>query len=196
MNATTQDTFETEVRKRCFVVYTGASLPDDAPEFRELGKKVSRLKHDLTTSLYREYLKRILAHLQQEVPADFLGLSSSVLQDLISEHCEGSLPDWCRSTTMDEHRRGRHDKVREDLRQIRIFDETSWEHRGNKWVLRMPDHNAANRLRRDVPDYLLSTGNVGNLVVFNASELEAFLGKDFFSRGKPLKKIASLFRGS
>jgi hypothetical protein len=29
---------------------------------------------------------------------------------------------------MDEHRRGRHDKVREDLRQIRIFDETSWEH--------------------------------------------------------------------
>jgi len=30
---------------------------------------------------------------------------------------------------MDEHRRGRHDKVRENLRQIRIFDETSWEHR-------------------------------------------------------------------
>ena len=196
MNATTQDTFETEVRKRCFVVYTGASLPDDAPEFRELGKKVSRLKHDLTTSLYREYLKRILARLKQEVPADFLGLSSGVLQDLISEHCEGSLPDWCRATTMDEHRRGRHDKVREDLRQIRIFDETSWENRGNKWVLRMPDHNAANRLRRDVPDYLLSSGNVGNLVVFNAGELEAFLGGDFFSRGKPLKKIASLFKGS
>ncbi len=195
MNATTQDTFETEVRKRCFVVYTGASLPDDAPEFRELSKKVSRLKHDLTTSLYREYLKRILARLQQEVPADFLGLSSGVLQDLISEHSEGSLPDWCRTTTMNEHRRGRHDKVREDLRQIRTFDEASWEHRGNKWVLRMPEHNAANRLRRDVPDYLLSTGNVGNLVVFDAGELEAFVGEDFFSRGKPLKRIASLLRG-
>lgn len=195
MNATTQDTFETEVRKRCFVVYTGASLPDDAPEFRELGKKVSRLKHDLTTSLYREYLKRVLARLQQEVPADFLGLSSGILQDLISEHHEDSLPGWCRTTTMDEHRRGRHDKVREDLRQIRTFDEASWEHRGNRWVLRMPDHNAANRLRRDVPDYLLSTGNVGNLVVFDAGELESFLGEDFFSRGKPLKRIASLLRG-
>ncbi len=195
MNATTQDTFETEVRKRCFVVYTGASLPDDAPEFRELSKKVSRLKHTLTTSLYREYLNRILACLQQEVPADFLGLSSGVLQDLISEYREGSLPDWCRATTMNEHRRNRHDKVREDLRQIRIFDESSWEHRGNKWVLRMPDHNAANRLRRDVPDYLLSTGNVGNLVVFDAGELETFVGEDFFSRGKPLKRIASLLRG-
>jgi hypothetical protein len=182
------------VRKRCFVVYTGASLPDDAPEFRELSKKVSRLKHDLTTSLYREYLKRVLARLQQEVPADFLGLSSGVLQDLISEHGEGGLPDWCRATTIDEHRRGRHDKVREDLRQIRIFDETSWEHRGNKWVLRMPDHNAANRLRRDVPDYLLSTGNVGNLVVFDAGELESFLGGDYFLQGKPLRKIARFLK--
>jgi hypothetical protein len=194
MNATTQDTFETEVRKRCFVVYTGASLPDDAPEFRELSKKVSRLKHDLTTSLYREYLKRVLARLQQEVPTDFLGLSSGVLQDLISEHGEGGLPDWCRATTIDEHRRGRHDKVREDLRQLRIFDETSWEHRGNKWVLRMPDHNAANRLRRDVPDYLLSTGNVGNLVVFDAGELESFLGGDYFPQGKPLRKIARFLK--
>jgi hypothetical protein len=43
--------------------------------------------------------------------------------------------------------------------------------------------------------YLLSTGNVGNMVVFDAGELEAFLGKDFFSRGKPLKMFASLLRG-
>jgi hypothetical protein len=43
--------------------------------------------------------------------------------------------------------------------------------------------------------YLLSTGNVGNMVVFDAGELEAFLGKVFFSRGKPLKMFASLLRG-
>ena len=132
----------------------------------------------------------------KEAPADFLGLSSGVLQDLISEHGGGGLPDWCRVTTMDEYRRGRHDKVREDLRQIRIFDEASWEHRGNRWVLRMPDQNAANRLRRDVPDYLLSTGNVGNLVVFDAGELEAFLGGDYFSQGRPLRKIARLLKRS
>lgn len=83
----------------------------------------------------------------------------------------GPLPGWCRVTTMDEYRRGRHDKVRNDLRQILTFDESSWEHRGNNWVLKMPDHNAANRLRRDVPDYVLGTGNVGNLVVFDAGDV-------------------------
>jgi hypothetical protein len=54
----------------------------------------------------------------------------------------------------------------------------------------MPDHNAANRLRRDVADYLLSAGNVGNLVVFDAGELETFLGANYFSQGKPLRRIA------
>lgn len=194
MNAA-QDTFETEVRKRCFVVYTGASLPDDTPEARELGKTVRRIKNKLGTALYREYLKTIFERLQEGTPADFLTLSSSVLRELISEYGEGPLPEWCQPmTSMDEHRRGRHDKVREDLRQIRIFDEASWEHRGNKWVLKMPDHNAANRLRRDVPDYVLSTGNVGNLVVFDAGELEAFLGEELFSRGKPLRNLARMLR--
>jgi hypothetical protein len=140
-----------------------------------------------------DQLKTIFERLQEGTPADFLTLSSSVLRELISEYGEGPLPEWCQPmTSMDEHRRGRHDKVREDLRQIRIFDEASWEHRGNKWVLKMADHNAANRLRRDVPDYVLSTGNVGNLVVFDAGELEAFLGEDLFSRGKPLRNLARL----
>ncbi|MDP9437792.1 MAG: hypothetical protein M3P49_03460 [Actinomycetota bacterium] len=47
----------------------------------------------------------------------------------------------------------------------------------------MPDHHAANRLRKDVPDYLLSTGNAGNLVVFDAAELKSFLGKGSGERG-------------
>src|SRR5829696_61249 len=54
----------------------------------------------------------------------------------------------------------------------------------------MPDHNAANRLRRDVAAYLLSAGNVGKLVVFDAGELETFVGANYFSQGKPLRRIA------
>lgn len=180
MNATAQDTFETEVRKRCFVIYTGASLADDDPESKELGKSVKSIKRELGTALYREYLKRVMAKLREEARADFLALSSGTLRDIISES-RGDLPEWCRICTMDEHRRGRHDKVREDLRQSRVFDGDSWERRGNRWVLKMPDHNAANRLRRDVPDYVLSAGNVGNLVIFDAEEVEAFLGRDAFS---------------
>jgi hypothetical protein len=76
MNTTGQDTFDTEVRKRCFVVYTGAALPDDDPEARELGKKVKSIKGELGTALYREYLRRVMASLQgqQEAPKDFLAL--------------------------------------------------------------------------------------------------------------------------
>jgi len=58
----------------------------------------------------------------------------------------------------------------------------------------MPDHNAANRLRRDVADYLLSAGNVGKLVVFDAGELETFLGANYFSQGKPLRRIARFLK--
>jgi hypothetical protein len=153
---------------------------------------VKRIKRDLGTALYHQYLKRVLEQLVEETPTDFLAFSSSVLGEIISEHCMAPLPGWCRVTTMDEYRRGRHDKVREDLRQIRAFDESSWEHRGNNWVLKMPDHNAANRLRRDVPDYVLGTGNVGNLIVFDARQLEAFLGEDLSSGGRPLRALARL----
>ncbi|MGI8650160.1 MAG: hypothetical protein ACR2KW_07255 [Rubrobacter sp.] len=194
MNAA-QDTFETEVRKRCFVIYTGASLRDDDPESKELGKAVKEIKRELGTALYREYLDRVMAKLREESHTDFLALSSGVLRDLISKHHRDGPPEWCRVSSMDDHRRGRHDKVREDLRQSRIFDGASWERRGNKWVLKMGDHNVANRLRRDVPDYVLSAGNVGNLVVFDAGEVEAFLGKDAFSKKKGLRGLFGSRKG-
>ena len=187
MNAA-QDTFETEVRKRSFVIYTGASLPDDAPESRDLSRNVKRLKGNLGTALYREYLRRVLDSLRKpgDSPVDFLALSSRTIRDLISEHLpEGSSPpEWCEPTSMDAHRRGRHDKVREDLRRSLELDGDAWERRADRWVFKMPDHNAANRLRRDVPDYLLSTGNVANLVIFDAGELEAFLDTKTLSSRK------------
>ncbi len=194
MNATTQDTFETEVRKRCFVVYTGASLRDDDSASRKLGKTVKSIKRELGTAMYREYLRRVMDTLgegeeRNGFEGDFLALSSQIIRDLIEEHHEGELPAWCVPTGMDEHRRGRYDKVREDLRQLRIFDGGSWERRGNRWTLKMPDHNAANRLRRDIPDYLLSAGNASNIVVFDAEGIESFIGKDHFRARRSLWSI-------
>lgn len=187
MNATTQDTFETEVRKRCFVIHTGASLQDDDPESRRLGKTVKEIKRDLGTAMYREYLRRAMKVMREGgFEGDLLALSSGIIADLIREHHDGDMPAWCVPTDMGEHRRGRHDKVREDLRQLRIFDSDSWERRGNRWTLRMGDHNAANRLRRDVPDYLLSAGNASNLVVFDAEGIEAFVGREHFEGKRPL----------
>lgn len=196
MNAA-QDTFESEVRKRCFVIYTGAALPDDAPEARELSREVKRIKASLGTAFYREYLRRIMTSLREEYPEDFLALSSGTIRDLLDEHLmEGSAkPHWCEPTSMDAHRRGRHDKVREDLRRSLEFDKDSWERRADRWVLRMPDQNAANRLRRDVPDYLLSAGNVANLVVFDAGEIEAFLGEGSISSRSDVRRLFSRLLG-
>lgn len=190
MNATTQDTFETEVRKRCFVIHTGASLQDDDPKSRKLGKTVKAIKRDLGTAMYREYLRRTMVVLREGgFEGDLLALSSGIIRGLVMEHRDGEMPAWCVPMDMDEHRRGRHDKVREDLRQLRIFDADSWERRGNRWTLKMGDHNAANRLRRDVPDYLLSAGNASNLVVFDAEGVEAFVGRELFAGRRSLLSI-------
>ncbi|MDP9439262.1 MAG: hypothetical protein M3P49_11030, partial [Actinomycetota bacterium] len=95
MNAA-QDAFETEVRKRSFVVYTGASLPDDDPGARDLGRSVKRIKAGLGTAFYREYLRRLLPRLTGDgsegptgEPVDYLALSSSVIVEIVSEHHEG-----------------------------------------------------------------------------------------------------------
>lgn len=84
-----------------------------------------RIKAGLGTSFYREYLRRLLPRLVDgdaegpfEEPVDYLALSSSVIVEIASEHHEGDLPFWCRTVTADEQRRGRHDKIREDLRQL------------------------------------------------------------------------------
>lgn len=109
-----QDTFDSEIRKRALIVYTGASLPDHTPEARKLGKQVKEIKNSLGTALYREYLKRMLPRLCQEheEPLDVLELSSSMLREIIAEHASAPLPAWCRVVTMDEYGRSRHDASR------------------------------------------------------------------------------------
>ena len=60
-----QDTFDSEIRKRALIVYTGASLPDHTPEAKKLGRRVKEIKNSLGTALYREYLTRMLARTER-----------------------------------------------------------------------------------------------------------------------------------
>src|SRR5438270_8673952 len=106
MNAD-KDTFEPELRKRCLIVYTGASLPDHTGESRELARSVKRIKRNLTNALYREYLKRVLARLREETPADILEFSSGILHEIFAEHSPEPLPAWCRITNMNEYTRSK-----------------------------------------------------------------------------------------
>ncbi|MBA2443193.1 MAG: hypothetical protein H0V53_12430 [Rubrobacter sp.] len=186
-----QDTFDSELRKRALVVYTGASLPDHTGEARQLRQRLKDVKSDLGTALYREYLKRMLPSVRdgRDGPLDVLELSSSVLADLISEH-SGSLPHWCRTVTMEEYGHGRHDRVREELIQQWVHDPAAWSRRGDKLVFRSEDiHGTITKLRRDIPDYLYSTGSRGNVIVFDAAELERFLGVSLSRSRGPLARL-------
>lgn len=83
-----QDTFDSELRKRALVIYTGASLPDHTGEAKNLRRRLKSIKKNLGTALYREYLKRMLPLVREELdePVDVLELSSLVLTEIISEN--------------------------------------------------------------------------------------------------------------
>lgn len=194
-----QDTFDSELRKRALVIYTGASLPDHTGEAKKLRRSLKTIKKDLGTALYREYLKRMLPLVREELdePVDILEISSSILVEIFTEHLDSpdGLPDWCRTVTMEEYGHGRHDRVRDELIQQWVHDPSAWSKSGDKVVFRSEDiHGTITKLKRDIPDYLYGTGSRGNVIVFEAAQLEQFLGVSL-SRGRgPLKSLARLFR--
>jgi hypothetical protein len=193
MNAD-KDTFEPEVRKRCLVVYTGASLPDHTGEARRQAKHVNRIKRKLGNALYREYLKRSLERLHEEAPTDVLEYSSTILHEIFGEHCSAPLPAWCRITGMDEYGQGKHDKVKDELSQLLRYNPSAWSRKHNKIVLRLDDVHSARKLLKDIPDYLVDSGSRGDAIIFDARELEDFLGSSITPRGNSLRTFARLLR--
>lgn len=194
MNAE-QDTFTTEIRKRALIFYTNASLPDHVGESRTLANDVRRIRRDLGDALYREYLRRALATLREERPRDVLAFSSEILRDIFADHCEGELPAWCRATSMEEYEHSKHDKVKDELLQLMYHDPDAWRREANKIVLRLDDIHDLRKLRRDVPDYLLTSGSRGNALVFEARDLEEFLGRLPFEKNGLSSLVSRLFRG-
>ncbi len=189
-----KDTFENEVRKRCLIVYTGASLPDHTDESRELGSTIRRLKRGLSTALYREYLRRALARLQQEFPTDILEFSSSLLTELFAEYSARPLPAWCRSTSMGEYSQSKHDKIKDELLQLLEHQRSSWSTKGNKIFLRLEDVHSSRKLLKDIPDYLVSTGSRGDVIILLREELEEFLGTSIAAPGRIQRFLTGRFK--
>jgi hypothetical protein len=83
-------------------------------------------------------------------------------------------------------------RSREELVQQWLHDPAAWSRRGDKIVFRSEDiHGTVAKLRRDVPDYLYSSGSKGNVIVFEADELQKFLGVSILSKKG---RIAALMR--
>jgi hypothetical protein len=174
MNAE-KDTFESEVRKRCLIIYTGASLPDHTGESRRLANQLKRLKKNLSNSLYREYLRRALSRLQRETPTDILKFSSTILVEIFQEYSSSDLPAWCRIMTMDDYIHTKHDKVKEELLQLWQYNPSAWNEKGNKVILKLDDIHSSRKLLKDIPDYLTTSGSRGDIIIFNKEHLEEFL---------------------
>lgn len=174
MNAE-KDTFETEIRKRCLIIYTGASLPDHTGESRRLASQIKKLKRSLGTALYREYLRRVLDQLQDEPPTDILTFSSTVLTEIFGEHGRGPLPGWCRIVSMNEYAQAKHDKVKDELVQLYRHKPDAWSVQAGKVVLKLDDVHSARKLKKDIPDYLINPGSQGDVIIFTQADLETFL---------------------
>jgi hypothetical protein len=88
MNAD-KDTFETEVRKRCLIIYTGASLPDHTGESKALGTQLRRSKRQLGDALYRAYLTHVFEKLEAKPPKWCIRQVQATLG-------REAIPDWRR----------------------------------------------------------------------------------------------------
>lgn len=186
-----QDTFGTDVRKRALIFYTNASLPD-AGENRALANDIRRIRRDLGDALFREYVRRALAALRENRPRDILAFSSEILHGIFAEHA-GDLPSWCRNTSMEEYSRAKDDKIKDELLQRMLHNPDAFSMEGNKVVLRLGDVHDLRKLRKDVPDYLISSGSGGNTLVLDARLLKEFLGQLPFRKNGLSGFFARLF---
>lgn len=189
-----QDAFGTDIRKRALILYTNASLPDAAGESRSLANDIRRIRRDLGDALYREYARRAMTALRAGRPRDVLAFSSDVLHSVIAEHVEEP-PEWCRVTSMEEYGRAKHDKVKDELSQRMRHNPDAFAREGDKVVLRLDDVHDLRKLRKDVPDYLISSGSGGNALVFDAKLLKEFLGDFPFEKSGLSGLLARLFGG-
>lgn len=179
MNAD-KDAFESEVRKRCLILYTGASLPDNS-EARKLGTKLKRLKKQLGNAFYRRYLSKVFENLDSKPPKDVLKFSSQILCDLFAEYSDTQLPAWCQPTTMERYLDTKHDKVKDELRSHLQHSPDAWQLSIPNVVFSLNDGNQVRKLQKDVPDHIIAHVS-GTKLIFILEELEEFLGEPILAK--------------
>ena len=201
MNAEARN-FKDEIVKRCLMVYTRTSLPGDQPAVkRKLQRSIARIQDDMTTALYREYLGRTVARIDELrergttdlADADVLDLSSTILCDIFREHLPdgAAMPDWCRSMTLEEYQQRAWDRPRQVLENLLSRDrytkerkppEGSWTTSGDMVVVGVGQMGAS-RMRNEVPDWILDdTSSVANQIGLKRGEVEEFLGRKLLGR--------------
>jgi hypothetical protein len=171
--------FSTEIRKRCLMIYTNASLPDNTEEAKQLYSSVRAIQQRLGTSLYRKYLATVMASLaNREPPRDILRFSSELLVSLFQTYGRNGTPAWCTPISINEYSDRKYENVRAELRKLYQTAPSNWKIRRDEVILTVESYEAPG-LRKEIPDYLLLEGNKGTNIVMHRKGLEDFLGLRF-----------------
>ncbi|MDE0062535.1 MAG: hypothetical protein OXP09_05820 [Gammaproteobacteria bacterium] len=202
MNADARS-FKSEIVKRCLMIYTRTALPgDNTAARRRLQRSVATIRERMGTSLYREYLGRMLTELDagEAVDAteslaaaddpdatDALLLSSSVLSALFRENLppDRELPGWCTTMTLAEYQQRAFERPRRLLAALLSPERYSPERRPPEQCWTVAGENVLvavapiefSRTRADIPDWLLDdTASASGQVALNRKLTEDFLG--------------------
>lgn len=171
--------FSTEIRKRCLILYTRASLPDNTDAAKSLFQSVKKIQQRITTALYREYLHRVLGRLASEpLPTDILKFSSEILTTIFRETTSEPLPDWCNVVSIRDYQGRKYEKIQSELLKLYETSPRLWEVRRHEVILRITQ-NESFGLRREIPDWLLKEGSKGGNIVLDRKQLEDFLSISF-----------------
>ena len=188
--------FTDQIVKRSLMIYTTTALPSYKESLRhELHLKIQGVRRELSTHLYREYLKRVLVLLDDTpIPDDWLEFSSTVLSRLIDDLLEDSPPRWCGPIKWNDYADKRHERVKAQIDHL-LRPATRMKKEGNQptgWVLEGDKIIVVEQTdtfgRREfewenVPSTLIDdNASVGGRTVLNRPELEEFLDRNLNRR--------------
>ena len=188
--------FTDQIVKRSLMIYTSTALPSYKESLRhELHLKIQQVRRELSTHLYKEYLKRVFARLDETpVPDDWLEFSSSILSELIGDLLEESPPEWCKPIKWNDYADKRHERVQAQIDHL-LRPATKMKKEGSQpigWILEndrvIVIEQTDNFGRREfdwenVPSTLIDdSASVGGRTVLNRAELEEFLGRKLGGR--------------
>lgn len=182
MNAETHS-FASEISKRCLMLYTDASVPDEPRLTRALNKSTHAIRNRLGTALYQAFLAQLMHRLENESweHLDLLYLSTRTLHNLIAEHTPRA-PAWCVPIRMDDYQGRKYEKVRMDLLKLFETNRKVWKIRREEVVLSIDYVHDAKALAKEIPDHILADGTKAGNIMLRRPQLEEFLGCRLGSR--------------
>ena len=191
MNSNEPQSFPDEVSRRCMMIYTVTGLPTYNEELRQrFDERIKEIRERLTGHLYRRYLVEVMDRLDDDqLPDDWLVISSEILSHIFSDAVSNPAPHWCRSITWVEYAEKRYDRVRSRLihllrQSARAKNENSvangWIIEEDKIIVR-ESRDAFGRTGfswEDVPSTLIDQeASTPGRIVLNLPQLEKFIGK-------------------